>query len=157
MLSQYTIMLCVTSGEAIPFLARNSLRPARFTFNSTLSILATEMPPKRRQLLWDELQAKMSGKRTKTDAHNKQRNKGSAPNEIVVQKLSSEADSRQTYRPIQPREFVEFAYEDLTLTNLKDACATHFNFPAASCDVLVSNKGPSCTNISQIPHRKDRV
>ena len=81
----------------------------------------------------------------------------SAPNEIIVQKLSSEADTRQTYRPIQPREFVEFPFEDLTLATLRSACAAHFNFPVASCDILVTNKGPSCSNISQMPHRKDKV
>jgi hypothetical protein len=59
--------------------------------------------------------------------------------------------------PIQPREFVHFDQEELTLPILKAACATHFNMPLGTCDVLVSNKGPSCTHISQIPHRKDKV
>ncbi len=68
-----------------------------------------------------------------------------------------EPDNKQTYKPVQPREFVNFEYEDLTLANLKKACANHFNLPASTCDVLVSNKGPSCSNISQIPHRKDKV
>jgi hypothetical protein len=95
---------------------------------------------------------------TKNDAMNNKRNKkGSAPHEIVVQKLSSEPDSKQTYRPIQPREFVPFGHEELTLANLKSACVTHFNIPPGTCDVFVSNKRPSCTNISQIPNRKDKV
>ena len=113
---------------------------------------------RKRQAVWDELEAKMSGKRTKNDAMSNKRNKkGSAPHEIVVQKLSSEPDSKQTFRPIQPREFVPFEHEELTLANLKAACAIHFNMPGRTCDVLVSNKGPSCTHISQIPHRKDKV
>ena len=89
---------------------------------------------------------------------NAQRGKtGAAPHELVVQRLSSEPDNKQTYRPVQPREFVTFEFSDLNLTNLKKACAAHFNLPASTCDVLVSNKGPSCTNINQIPHRKDKV
>ena len=114
---------------------------------------------RKRNAIWDDLEAKMTGKRTKNDAMNNKRNKkGSAPHEIVVQKLSSEPDSKQTYRPIQPREFVPFEHEELTSTNLKSACVTHLNMPPGTCDVLVSNKGPSCTDTSQIPHRlKDKV
>ena len=75
----------------------------------------------------------------------------------VIHRLRSEPDNKQTYRPVQPREFVEFSSDDLTLENLKIVCAEHFGYPVNSCDVLVSNKGPSCTNINQIPHRKDKV
>ena len=46
----------------------------------------------KRNAIWDELEAKMMGKRTKNDAMNKRNKKGSAPHKIVVQKLSSEAD-----------------------------------------------------------------
>ena len=96
----------------------------------------------KRQALWNNLQAKKSGL--------------SAQHEIIVQRLASEP-AKQTFRPVQPREFVNFDYEDLSLVNLKKACAAHFNLPASMCDVLVSNKGPSCTNIGQIPHQKDKV
>ncbi|CAB4002129.1 Transient receptor potential cation channel subfamily M member 6 [Paramuricea clavata] len=98
----------------------------------------------------------MSGKRIRNDVSRKNKN-GSTPHEIIVQRLVSEADNKQTYRPIQPRESVGFEFEDLSLVNIKKACAVHFNLPASTCDVLVSNKGPSCTHISQIPHRKDKV
>ena len=113
----------------------------------------------KRQALWNDLQAKMSGKRTRNDAMSgrKKKSGSSAPHEIIVQRLASEPDTKQTFRPVQPREFVNFEYEDLSLVNLKKACAAHFNLPASTCDVLVSNKGPSCTNIGQIPHRKDKV
>ncbi len=113
----------------------------------------------KRQAIWNELNAKMSAKRTKNDTGTRGKNKkgGSAPHEIIVQRLAAEPDNKQTYKPVQPREFVNFEYEDLTLANLKKACAAHFNLPASTCDVLVSNKGPSCSNIAQIPHRKDKV
>lgn len=75
----------------------------------------------------------------------------------MVQKLSSEPDNKQTYRPVQPREFVPFKYEELTLADLKKACGHHLNLPATACDLLVLNKGPSYTNISQILHRKDKA
>ncbi len=99
----------------------------------------------------------MREKRTRVDAIAQRNKAGVAPHEIVVQRISAEPDNKQTFRPVQPREFVEFHYSELTLQNLKAACAEHFNLPASSCDVLVSNKGPSCTNINQIPHRKDKV
>ena len=112
----------------------------------------------KRQVVWNELQAKMSAKRTNNEmgAHSKNK-KGNAPHELIVQRLAAEPDNKQTYTPVQPREFVSFEYEDLTLANLKKACAAHFSLPASTCDVLVSSKGPSCSNIAQIPHRKDMV
>ena len=110
----------------------------------------------KRQEAWKKLQEEMNCKRSRNDAVRKKKG-SSAPHEIIVQRLASEADNKQTYKPIHPREFVEFEYEELSLGNLKKACAQHFNLPAATCDVLVSNKGPSCTHISQIPHRKDKA
>ena len=74
-----------------------------------------------------------------------------------MQRLAAEPDNKQTYKPVQPREFVKFEHADMTLANLKRACASHFNLPASTCDVLVTNKGPSCSNIAQISHRKDKV
>ena len=121
--------------------------------------LAIEMPPKRK-VVWEDLAKKMSAKRTTRDASGQKATgamKGKAPHEIIVQRLSSEPDNKQTYKPIQPREFVCFEYQELTLLNLKKACDAHFNHPFNTCDVLVSNKGPSCTNINQIPYRKDKV
>ena len=34
--------------------------------------------------------------------------KGTAPSEVVVQRLTAEPHNKQTYRPVQLREFVEF-------------------------------------------------
>ena len=111
----------------------------------------------KQQAAWNKLKEQMSGKRARNDVSGKKKNESTAPHEITVQRLASELDNKQTYRPVQPREFVDFAFEDLSLANIKKACALHFNLPASTCDVLVSNKGPSCTHISQIPHRKDKV
>ena len=110
----------------------------------------------KRKVTWDRLKQQMSNKRTKPDAARKTKS-SSAPHEIIVQRLASEPDNKQTFRPVQPQEFVDFPYEEITLANLKKACATHFAFPATMCDVLVSNKGPSATNVKQIPHTKNKV
>ena len=84
----------------------------------------------------------MSAKRAKNDMGTRSKNKKrNAPHELIVQRLAAEPDNKQSYKPVQPREFVNFKYEDLTLANLKKACVSHFNLPASTCDVLVSNKG----------------
>ena len=107
----------------------------------------------KRQAVWADLQAKMSAKRAKNDTRSKNKKGFKPPHELIVQRLAAEPDNKQTYKPVQPREFVNFEYEDLTLANLKKACASHFNLPASTCDVLVSNKGPimlkHCTNPTQ--------
>ncbi|CAB4041557.1 Hypothetical predicted protein [Paramuricea clavata] len=105
--------------------------------------------------VWKELNAKMTAKRTRNPSGRNKNQKGTA-SELIVQRLTAEPDNKQTFRPVQPREFVEFEYDELTLDNLKQACATHFGLPVKTCDILVSNKGPSCKNINQIPHRKDK-
>ena len=108
--------------------------------------------------VWKALQEKMSNKRSQQGTRPRKDAKGTAaPSHIIVQRFTAEPVSKQTFRPEQPREFVEFSNDDLTLENLKIACAEHFGYPVGSCDVPVSNKGPSCTNINQIPHRKDKV
>ena len=114
------------------------------------------MPPKINRV-WKDLQAKMSAKRTKQNQAGRGKSAGGAPRELVVQRLTSEPDNKQTYRPVQTREFVEFTFDELTLANLKSSCAAHFGLPVSTCDILVSNNGPSCMNINQIPHRKDKV
>ena len=110
----------------------------------------------KRKATWDRLKQQMTAKRTKPDATRKAKSQ-SAPHEIIVQRLTSEPDNKQTFRPVQPREFAQFPYEEFTLENLKKAYATHFGLSSAMCDVLVSNKGPSATNVKQIPHTKNKV
>ena len=111
------------------------------------------------QTVWNRSQEERKAKKRRPDPRGKGKgNKsGSAPHELIVQRLASEPDNKQAFRPVQPREFVALPYEDLTLTNLKKACADHYSLPASLCDVLVTNKGPSCTSIEQMPHRKDTV
>ena len=116
------------------------------------------MPPKMNQV-WKALQEKMSNKRAQQGTRPHKGAKGTAaPSNIIKQRLTAEPDNKQTFCPVQPREFLEFSSDDLTLENLKIACAEHFGYPVGSCDVLVSNKGPSCTkNVNQLAHCKDKV
>ena len=108
--------------------------------------------------VWKALQEKMSNKRTQQAIRPRKGAKGTAaPSDIIVQRLTAEPDNKQTFRSVHPREFVEFSSDNLTLENLRIACVEHFGYAVGWCDVLVSNKGPSCTNINQIPHRKDKV
>ena len=109
-------------------------------------ILLSEM--NKQQNVWNLLTEELKAKRKRPDPRGKgkSRKSGSAPHELIVQRLASE-----------PREFVPFPYEDLMLANLKKTCADHYSLRASLCDVLVINKGPSHTNIEQIPHRKDKV
>ena len=113
----------------------------------------------KRQTVWNRLQEETKAKRKRPDPRGKGKSKksGSAPHELIVQHLASEPDNKQTFRPVQPREVVAFPYEDLKLTNLKKASADHYSLLVSLCDVLVTNKGPLCTSIEQIPHRKDKV
>ena len=95
--------------------------------------------------VWQELNAKMVAKKNKTSGRGK--GQGVSVRELVVQRLTAEPDNKQTFRPVQPREFVQFEADDLTLDNLKMVCAVHFGLPVKTCNILVLNKGPSCTNI----------
>ena len=91
------------------------------------------MPPTKRQVTWNDLNAKVSAKRRRTDGMNRGKSSVSPQlQEIVVQKLSSEPDNKQTYRPVQPKEFVLFDFKELTLANLKKACGHHFNLSSIS-------------------------
>ena len=72
-------------------------------------------------------------------------------------KVDSRTWQQANISPVQPREFIKFSSNDLTLENLKIACVEHFGYLVGLCDVLVPNKGPSCTKMNEIPHRKDKV
>ena len=81
--------------------------------------------------------------------------------EIVIQRLSTEILGKaQKYSRIDPREFVPFDYEEVTLNNIcniKNACRRHFASIMGVrmvCDVLAGEEGPSCPSVQQIPDLK---
>ena len=61
------------------------------------------------------------------------------------------------YEPLDTRDFVLFTeFYELSLENIKKACGRHYRLPRNSCDVLVSDRGPSCTRFEQIKGKKNR-
>ena len=45
-------------------------------------------------------------------------------------------------------------YDELSIENIKDACELFYNAPQGICDILASDRGPSCTKIEQIKGKK---
>ena len=75
----------------------------------------------------------------------------------MVQRLSSVPSGRlKKYQPIEAREFVPFIFHEYTLENVKASCESekHYGKPPGSCDVLASNRGPSCSQIQQSQSKK---
>ena len=59
------------------------------------------------------------------------------------------------YEPLDSRGFVSFIdFYELSLENINIACERHYRLPRNSCDVLVSDRRPSCTRIEQIKGKK---
>ena len=48
-----------------------------------------------------------------------------------------------------PREFVEYNYDEILLQNIKKACSQHFK-EKRNCDILASEQGPSSTSLDQL-------
>ena len=70
--------------------------------------------------------------------------------------MSSTASGRlKKYEPLDTRDFVPFKdYEELNLENIKEACERFYNAAAGSCDLLASDRGPSCSKFEQIKGHK---
>ena len=65
------------------------------------------------------------------------------------------AGTLNKYQPSDARDFVDFSkYNELTLQNVKEACEQFYNRPHGACDVLYSDRGPSCTKDDQIYGKK---
>ena len=75
-----------------------------------------------------------------------------AANDILVQRMSSTASGRlKTFEPLDTRDFVPFGdYDDLTIENIKEACEKFYQAPEGSCDILASDRRPSCSKLEQI-------
>ena len=58
-------------------------------------------------------------------------------------------------KSLDTRDFAPFPdFYELSLENIKITCERHYRLPRNSCDVLVSDRGPSCTHIEQIKGKK---
>lgn len=115
---------------------------------------------------WDNLETQISGKRRgdKNNVTPKTSNSGKislilSREEITVQRLSSELNGKTNpkYRPIGAREFVVYSYPKLVIENIKISCYDHFKMLDKSiigtvCDILATDRGPSCRNLDQLPN-----
>ena len=100
-----------------------------------------------KKLTWEGYEKKIAGQRTRGKSNVKKVSKATAsPSCIMVQRMSSEPTGRsKKYEPLETREFVDFSnFEELSIDNFKMACESHYNAPCGSCDVLLSDRGPSC-------------
>ena len=70
----------------------------------------------------------------------------------MVQQISSQPTGRQKkYEPLDTRDFVDFSqYDEITIENLKEACEKFYDAQRGSCDVLLSDRSPSCFLTEQI-------
>ena len=78
--------------------------------------------------------------------------------EIVVQRVSSELDGKyHKYRAIDIRRQVPYHFDDVTMDKIKTACVNYFSVidervKDMTCDVLATERGPSCGRIEEIPN-----
>jgi hypothetical protein len=104
---------------------------------------------------WEDFEQRVGLKRTRGEKDGK-RSTGTVPSDILVQRMSSTASGRlKKYEPLDTRDFVPFSdYDELSIENIKDACEQFYNAPQGTCDILASDRGPSCTKIEQIKGKK---
>ena len=103
---------------------------------------------------WEDFEQRVGLKRTGGEKTGKQ--SGNTPSDILVQRMSSTASGRlKKYEPLDTRDFVPFGdYDELSIENIKDACEQFYKAPQGSCDILASDRGPSCSKIEQIKAKK---
>nr|CAB3240994.1 eukaryotic elongation factor 2 kinase [Phallusia mammillata] len=103
----------------------------------------------KRKETWEQLEARLAVKR-----------KGKKPeknvtSEIMVQKMASVPSGRlKKFEPMDTRDFVPYHSSELSLDSIKKACEEFYNQPSGSCDVLASDRGPSCSRIEQVKGKK---
>ena len=104
---------------------------------------------------WEDFEQRVGLKRTGGDKNGK-RSTGNTPSDILIQRMSSTASGRlKKYEPLDTRDFVPFSeYDELSIENIKEACEQFYKAPQGSCDILASDRGPSCTKIEQIKAKK---
>ena len=108
---------------------------------------------KRKKDTWEEFEKRVGAKR-----HGKGKGERplNVPNDINVQRMSSTPSGRlKKYQPLDTRDYVPFnEYDELTVENIKEACESFYNAPTGSCDILASDRGPSCTKMEQLKGKK---
>lgn len=97
---------------------------------------------------WDDFEKRVGMKRTGNDAKKAAGTK--PPTDILVQQMSPTASGRlKKFEPLDTRDFIPFDdYDELTLSNIKEACENYYKAPEGSCDILASDRGPRAPNLS---------
>lgn len=105
---------------------------------------------------WEDFVARVGMKRSGAGEGKKGAGSKVVPNDILVQRMSSTASGRlKKFEPLDTRDFFPFGdYDDLTIANIKEACEKCYQAPEGSCDILASDRGPSCTKLEQIKGKK---
>ena len=104
---------------------------------------------------WADLEKRIGLKRAQ--GINCRKSFGKVPGDILVQRMSTLPSGRmKKYEPMDTRDFVPFAckYDELNIENIKTACESFYNAPAGSCDILASDRGPSCSTMEQVKGKK---
>ena len=99
---------------------------------------------------WNKYAKQISTKRVGTKEKQKK------VSTIMVQRMAPVPTGKSNkYEPERIRDFVNFSdYSSLSLKNIKDACEKFYEEAQGSCDVLFSDRGPSCTEDDQIVGKK---
>lgn len=106
---------------------------------------------------WADFEKRVGQKRSGRDHEfEEKRALGKVPNDILVQRMASTPSGRlKKYEPLDTRDFVPFQeYDELSIESIKEACERFYNAPSGSCDVLASDRGPSCTKMEQLKGKK---
>ena len=70
--------------------------------------------------------------------------------------MSATASGRlKKFEPLDTRAYVPFSeYTELSIANIKKACEWFYKMPENSCDILASDRGPSCSRFDRIETKK---
>ena len=99
----------------------------------------------------------MGAKKNKVYSGTHGKNKyGNAPKKESFNGLLQSLITNKTYCPVKPKKFVSYEFGDLS-PKLEETLCCSFWFIHCVLYVLATDKGPSCSNIVLIPHRKVKV
>ena len=110
------------------------------------------MSEENKRRIWNDFHKEIAKKRRGETSIKK---KGTSPQNIMVQRMTPEPNKSKKYQPLDTRDFVDFTeYDELSIENVKAACEKFYDMPGGSCDVLLSDRGPSCYLTEQIAGKK---
>ena len=103
---------------------------------------------------WKQFEQQVAAKRTGT-----KKQSHLVPEDLVVQRMSPIATGRiKKYEPLDNRDFVPFTdFYEVSLENVKIACERHYRLCRNSCDVLVSDRGASCSRFERFLENREQA